>query len=93
MHLHMYRYVHTKITFRVILIAIYPQAAANLQTCFGEKLLSNSSEHWIINLKWDLPEGTYRSYFYCQEVLCINLLACHRLSIIENIYVYLLHCK
>ena len=40
-----------------ILIAKYPQAATDLQTCFGEKLVSNSWEQWIINLKWNLPEG------------------------------------
>ena len=61
-HIYALTYVYTdtyiqKSLSMFFLIAIYPQAAANLQTCFGEKLISNSSEHWIINLKWDLPEG------------------------------------
>ena len=38
-------------------LAIYPQAATNFKGCFGERLVINSSEHWIINLKWELPEG------------------------------------
>ena len=44
-------------------IAIYPKAPTGFQACFGEKLVHDSSEQWIINLKWDLPEGNYiRSY-------------------------------
>jgi len=39
------------------LIDTDPRAPTNLQTCFGEKLGSNASELWRINLKWNLPEG------------------------------------
>ena len=38
-------------------IAIYPKAATNLLSCFGEEVGFNASEKFIINLQWQLPEG------------------------------------
>jgi len=41
----------------LISLAHYPQAATNLQSCFGEELGYNVSKKFVINLQWELPEG------------------------------------
>ena len=69
-----------------VLVAIYPQAATNFQACFGERLVINSSEHWIINLKWDLPEGKVdcfidiRMYRELSKNLLLKRFTDHQLS-------------
>lgn len=50
--------------------AIYPKAPTGLQTCFGEKLVYNLPEQWIIKLKWNLPED--RTYLQGFELKVIS---------------------
>jgi len=40
-------------------LAYFPQAADNLQSCFGEEIGLNISKKYIIDLKWDLPAGMF----------------------------------
>ena len=51
------------------LVAPYPKAATNLQSCFGEEVGLNISQQFIINLQWELPEGNeFNMYKICTGV-------------------------
>lgn len=63
------------IIFTYILTAIYPTAPTNFHTCIGEKLVINSSHHYIINVNWNPPEGTYVTTVIIVQALHF---ICHR---------------
>jgi len=69
------------------LVAPYPKAATNLQSCFGEEVGLNISQQFIINLQWELPEGNefnipmlhnmYIRMYWCFTIqVCFVVLLC-----------------
>ena len=58
----------------LISIAFYPQAATNLQSCFGEEVGFNVSRKFIINLQWELPKGNKLiiiAFVHSVPILCV----------------------
>jgi len=45
-------------------LAIFPKAANNLQSCFGEEVGLNISRKYLIDLKWELPAGIVLDVLY-----------------------------
>ena len=64
----------------VVLIETDPRAPTNLQTCFGEKLASDASKLWRINLNWNLPEGII--FINIRHFYCIAFIICMHVAII-----------
>ncbi|XP_065897024.1 uncharacterized protein [Dysidea avara] len=52
--------------------ALYPQAATNLQSCFGEEVGFNVSSKFIINLQWELPKDVTNLEGFMLSIVPVN---------------------